>query len=123
MAYSPNGRQDADLMRRHGKQKAWFSDSTSTARTHIRSAHYPLYQKLCKEKGIPESDHAMPRDLLKAKLEDAAAAKAKAENGGEEKGTLTSMGFAKRTGPKEFSKEGTLEHTAKFVAVTSQVSI
>ena len=44
---------------------------------HIRSAHYPLYQKLCKENGLEEHHHALPRDLWKVKVEEEAAAKAK----------------------------------------------
>lgn len=52
----------------------------------------------------------------------AKAAKEATEKGEEEKGTLTTMGFTKRVGPKEFSKESALEHTAKFIACTSQVS-
>lgn len=114
-------RANPETLRAHGEEGAFFSTATSTARVHIRS-HYDEYKKRCKEAGIEEQDHAKPPALLAQELAAKAVREAE-EKGDEKKGTLKAMGFTKRLGPKEFSKESVLEHTAKFVACTSQVSV
>ena len=47
-----------------GKRAAFFTGGNSTCRAHIR-CHYTVYKERCKENGIPENHHAIPREILK----------------------------------------------------------
>ena len=40
--------------------------SNSSCRQHIRG-HYKVYQERCKEENLYENQHAVPRDLLRAR--------------------------------------------------------
>lgn len=83
--------------------------------------HYPLYAARCKAEDITEHHWAIPRKLKKER--DAEAEK-KARG---EAGTLVAAkGFTVIPvygGPAKFSKEQVLEHIAKFIVCTDQVSL
>lgn len=109
-------------MARKGQRALFFTGGTSACRTHIRQ-HYPLYSKLCQEKGIAEHHFAVPRDLARMRKKAEDEKNGRSTNGS---GQLTAMGFepqAPTMGPVEFSKESILEHTAKYVVCTDQVSV
>lgn len=113
-------RADKKVVDRKGLRKAFFSGGNSACRTHARQ-HYKLYAEKCKAKGIPEHPRTVPPKILCAREEEAKKA-GKDLNTGKLKG----HGFNKVPAapePSEFSKEAALEHTAKFIIATDQVSI
>ncbi|KIM58355.1 hypothetical protein SCLCIDRAFT_55519, partial [Scleroderma citrinum Foug A] len=55
-------KEDEIFVRKNGKRKAFHLGSNSSCRQHIR-IHYEEYQQRCVEGGIPENDHAVPREI------------------------------------------------------------
>jgi hypothetical protein len=51
-----------ELMKRHGKAKAFFTGGNSSCRHHIRQ-HYQLYKERCKAAKVPEHHWAIPRPI------------------------------------------------------------
>ena len=103
MARRKNARNDTKKLR-----KAFLVGSNSTCRQHIRQ-HYQYYSEKCKEEGIPESEHCVPRTVLEARKK--AAAKGR-------KTTVQSkldgmLAFVKK--PKEFTREGILKAVTMFI--------
>ena len=94
-----------------GKRSAFFTGGNSTCQAHIR-CHYNVYKERCKENGIPENHHAIPRDLLKQMEEEKSKGK---------KQTKIDNILDKSTAPREFTREGVLHAVAQFVACDDQV--
>ena len=102
---------------KNGLRDIFFTGGNSACRGHARQ-HYALYAKKCAEANIPESEHAVPRKILRDRQATAAAAEEKDLKAGK----LTFAVAPKTQGPKEFSKGNILEHTAKYIICTDQVS-
>ena len=94
------------------KRSAFFTGGNSTCRAHIRS-HYYVYRERCKEKGIPENHHAIPREILKQMEEEKLKGK---------KQTKIDNMLEKLRAPHEFTREGVLHAVAQFVACDDQVA-
>jgi hypothetical protein len=94
-----------------GKRSAFFTGGNSTCRAHIR-CHYNEYQTRCKEGGIPENHHAIPREILK-KIEEE-------KLNGKKQVKIDNM-LEKSTAPQVFTREGVLHAVAQFVACDDQV--
>ena len=95
-----------------GKRSAFFTGGNSTCRAHIHS-HYDVYRECCKEKGIPENHHAIPREILKQMEEEKLKGK---------KQTKIDNMLEKSRAPHEFTREGVLHAVAQFVACDDQVA-
>jgi hypothetical protein len=102
----------------HGKRKAFHKGGNSSCRLHIRQ-HYDLYKEACEKGNIPMNHWAIPRPIWKA-LEDAKQAK---KTGQSVKMEQQRLGFQTMTGPREFTREGTLDAVAKLIATNNQVKV
>ena len=78
---------------------------------HIHQ-HYKYYSKCCKEEGIEEKEHCIPPEILKA-------CKSKSKGLVQSKLNITGA----ESGPKQFSREGTLHTVTQFVSCDNQVWI
>jgi hypothetical protein len=94
-----------------GLRKAFFCGSNTSCRQHLRQ-HYEIYQKRCKEEGIPENYRAVPPHILKEREE---AKKPKKQT------TLDGI-VTKESRPAEFTRDGILDAVAKLIACDDQVS-
>jgi hypothetical protein len=109
-----NTRVDKEIVKKGGIRKAFYVGGNSTCRSHIRQ-HYELYQRLCKEKGIPENHYAIPRAIWK-EME-------RKKNNPKEKTQGKLDGLIERVqGPREFTRESALQAVTKFIACDDQVS-
>ena len=63
-------RNDVEFLKRHKVEYAFFLGSTSTYRVHI-CQHYEYYRQRCRETGVKEQDHTLPRDVFRAKMKAA----------------------------------------------------
>jgi hypothetical protein len=111
--YSHKYRADAELIKKHGKRKAFHTGGNSSCRAHIRK-HYELYKQRCKDGNIPENHHALPRPLWKELQE------AKNKPKAMQQGKLDRV-FETLKSPVEFTREGVLHAVAKFIACDDQV--
>lgn len=117
-------RGDPKALDKKSARKIFFTGGTSACRTHART-HYDIYKARCKEAGVEEHHWAVPRKLEKERRRKAEEEGQKAAGKDPNAGKLIKMGFVAAPGglgPKEFSKQSTLEHTAKFIVCTDQVS-
>jgi hypothetical protein len=96
-------------------RKAFFVGGISTCRVHIRQ-HYSLYKQRCKDRGIPENHHAIPRPIWK-QMEQR-----KNNPGVKTQGTLDGVIKPVRKN-KEFTREEVLHAVTQFVACNDQVGI
>lgn len=100
-------------LKEKGLKKAFFVGGNSSCRVHIRQ-HYSLYKERCKEAGIPENHHAIPRPIWKKMQE---------QKNLKDKGT-TQMKldgiFEKQDTRREFTREGVLHAIAQFIACGDQ---
>jgi hypothetical protein len=77
--------------------------------------HYELYKERCAELGLKESHHAIPRDIVRAKLEEK-----KQKKDGQQK----LDGIARKASQLvEFSREGVLKAVAEFIVCDNQVGV
>jgi hypothetical protein len=105
-------RDDKDFVAKHGKRKAFHVGSNSSCRQHIRS-HYEVYKSKCKELGLKENHHAIPRDIAKLQAN-------RKKQGKDIQQDLGQM-FQKSQN-KEYSREDVLRTVAEFVVCDDQVS-
>lgn len=106
-------REDEIFVRKNGKRKAFHLGSNSSCRQHIR-IHYEEYQQRCVEGGIPENDHAVPREILERRRQ----VKVGTAVGGQ---TSLDGVFPKGRSPHAFSREVVLKRVAEFVVCDDQV--
>lgn len=93
-------------------RKAFLVGSNSTCRQHIRQ-HYDYYSEKCKEEGIPESEHCVPRNILEARK------KGNMKGG---KGMVQSKLDGMLVGtPKEFTRAGILKGVTVLIAASDYV--
>jgi hypothetical protein len=83
--------------------------SNSSCRQHIHG-HYTLYQERCAALSLRENHHAVPRDIVKARV--------KVEREGQQ--TLNGVVGIKQ--PNAFTRDGVLKAVAEFVVCDDQVS-
>jgi hypothetical protein len=91
-------------------EKAFLTGSNTSCRGHIRQ-HYEYYAKCCKEAGIKESEHCVPRAILRARN---STLKALTQT------KLDAIATTSESAPKQFSREGTLRAVTKFIACDDQ---
>jgi hypothetical protein len=89
-------------------RKAFHKGSNSSNRFHIRQ-HYETYKERCEKGNITMNHWATPPKIAKAK--------AALEEEGQQK-----LGFKVMTGPREFTRAGTLHAVANLIATNNQVS-
>jgi hypothetical protein len=101
----------------NGKRKAFFKGGNSTCRLHIRQ-HYELYKERCEKGKISLHHWAIPRTIWKEQQEEKEA---------EKRGELTKkqqqqkLDFKTVTGPREFTREGTLHAVTVLIATNYEV--
>ena len=109
-------RADEHFIKLHSKRKAFFKGGNSSCRMHIRQ-HFELYKEKCEKGDIPIHHWAIPRSIWK-EMEDEKEAK--------ERGQLTKkqqqLDFKTVTGPREFTRAGTLHAVTMLIATNYQVS-
>lgn len=111
-------RIDQEFVKVHGTRKAFHKGGNSSCRTHIRQ-HYDIYKKKCEQANIPINHWAIPRDIWKTMEEEKEA---------KEQGRLTKkqqqqqLDFKSVTGPREFTRAGTLHAVTKLIATNNQVN-
>jgi hypothetical protein len=107
------------FIEKNGKRKAFHKGGNSSCRQHIRQ-HYNLYVERCKEAKpeIPINHWAIPCTTWEA------MEKEKEEKQGQltKKGRQQTLDFATVTGPREFTRAGTLHAVATLIATNNQVS-
>jgi hypothetical protein len=96
-------------------RKAFHKGSNSSNRFHIRQ-HYNIYKERCEKGNIPINHWATPPKIIKAKAEEELAAQGAKEHGQQQ------LGFKAMTGPREFTRAGTLQAVANLIATNNQVS-
>jgi len=93
-------------------RKAFLTGGNSTCRQHIRQ-HYQYYSDKCKEAGIPESEHCIPRAILEAR---------KKGDADRERGMVQSKLDGMLVGiPKEFTRTGILKAVTILIAAGDNV--
>jgi hypothetical protein len=102
-------REKKDL--KGGKRNTFFTGGNSTCRAHIH-CHYNVYKERCKEKGIPENHHAIPREIWKEMQAEKLKGKMQVK--------IDEI-LEKSTAPQEFTCDGVLNAVARFVACDDQV--
>ena len=103
-------RDDKKYIQKHTKWRVFHTGSNSSCRQHIRG-HYTLYKERCRELGLTEHHHAVPREIAKAEEK-------KLLKGGQQR--LDDV--FQRAVPKEFSRQGILKAVAEFVVCDDQVT-
>jgi hypothetical protein len=88
-------------------RKAFHKGSNSSNRWHIRQ-HYEIYKERCERGNIKMNHWATPPKIAKAK---------EAQRDGQQQ-----LGFKTMTGPREFTRAGTLHAVANLIATNNQVS-
>ena len=104
-------RNNEEFLKMNGVRKAFHKGSNSSNRFHIRQ-HYEIYKERCEKGNIPMHHWATPPKIAKAK-----AAEADQGDGQQQ------LGFKKMTGPREFTRAGTLHAVANLIATNNQVSL
>jgi hypothetical protein len=104
-------REDKDLIKREGSQKAFLKGSNSSCRQHARK-HWEIYQKKCEDAEIPVHHWAIPRQVWNEMGKKEGKAREKLDNV-----------FEKLTGPREFTRDGILHTVAQFIACDDQVCL
>ncbi|KAF7770801.1 hypothetical protein Agabi119p4_6775 [Agaricus bisporus var. burnettii] len=93
-------------------RKSFHVGSNSSCRQHIRQ-HYDYYSAKCKEEGLEESEHCVPRHVLGAR-----------KNSDEKKkGSALVQGKLDKTilkGPRDFTREGILKAVTIHIATDDQ---
>lgn len=107
-------RDDMNYIQKHGRRKAFHVGSNSSCCQHIRR-HYKLYKEHCAELGLKENHHAIPRDIVKARVE----AKKQKKDGQQKLDGI----IQKASQPTEFSREGVLKAVAEFIICDDQVGM
>ena len=115
MGDSQNNRANKEVTK-GGERNAFFTGGNSSCRSHIRQ-HYQLYKDRCKEAGIAENHHAIPRPLWKL-MEEERRAKGKGKVQVKIDGMVE---IEHKQGLKQFTRDGALEVIAKFVVCDDQV--
>jgi hypothetical protein len=88
-----------------------FKGGNSSCRQHIRQ-HYEIYKKKCQEAKIPMNHWAIPRDIWQKEKELETPAKDRQKQ----------LDFQVVTGPREFTRSGTLQAVTTLIASNNQVS-
>ena len=111
-------RNNEEFVSKNGKRKAFHKGGNSSNRFHIRQ-HYDEYKERCEKANIPLHHWAIPPHVHKA-------AKAEAEAEQRAEGTKMQgqqqLAFKIITGPREFTRAGTLHAIANLIATNNQVS-
>lgn len=114
--HSPKSRvrDNNELIKKHGRAKAFFTGGNSSCRYHARQ-HYELYKERCKKANIPEHHWAIPRPIWK---------KMQALEKGEKVENQTNLDRAvhKFRGPREFTRDSVRDTVTQFIVCDDQVS-
>lgn len=112
-------RVDAKFIKLNGTRKAFHKGGNSSCRQHIRQ-HYALYKERCEKANIPVNHWAIPREIWNLMEEEKdAALRGRMMN----KQRQQTLDFKTMTGPREFTREGTLQAVTKLIATNNQVSL
>lgn len=103
------------FIKANGKRKAFHKGGNSSNRFHLRQ-HFKVYKERCEESNIPIHHWATPPHIYKA----AKAAAQQAAQGSKKEGQQQ-LEFRAMTGPREFTRAGTLHAVAKLIATNNQV--
>jgi hypothetical protein len=101
-------------VKKGGERGAFFTGGNSSCRAHIRQ-HYQLYKDRCKEAGIPESHHAIPRAIWRKMEEE------KREKGKTQAKIDGMLKIQPKPSSEPFTRDGVLQAVAQFVACDDQV--
>jgi len=98
-------------------RKAFFKGANSSCRQHIRQ-HYETYKKRCEDAKIPLNHWAIPRDIWAVMEKER-----ERETQTRDQPVQQQLDFSVVTGPREFTRIGTLQAVTTLIASNNQVSL
>ena len=119
LSCSPNtsSRLDEKFIKKNGMRKAFFKGANSSCRQHIRQ-HYETYKKRCEDAKIPLNHWAIPRDIWAVMEKER-----ERETQTRDQPVQQQLDFSVVTGPREFTRIGTLQAVTTLIASNNQVSL